>query len=290
MEGVDAVLARRDRLLEAVAAAFASGPAETALARAVDTAAVVLPRGTSHSAVYRSLAHLAGRAPPRTDLRDVCWALAADVPALRVDRPVWPPVLRDGAPALFQVVAARAAPRRPGADLRVRLRLKAVAGTGAPAETEVTWASRFLQYAAQTVFGFCRPPRRPDPNRPAPQGPRYVHYLQVVSCRFRGTPEERDGRREIGALACPPAAVQWNRALGDMRARTTCACPFAYTHPCQECRKGRDECPAACRPLTLVDDPCPGCGRVATLDKAWGGLCRTCEDPRRPAAKPKDTP
>lgn len=228
--------------------------------------------------MYRSLVGFSAKAPDPPTTRDLCWALAADTEALRADRQVWPAAVRaEPATVFLQVLAAKLVPRRRGADQSVRLRFRLLSGPGTPAVFEAVWSLKFCTYAAATVFGFAG---RPRPGRP-PSGHRYRHHRQLVGCRFRARVRQTESRVELEELAGPSACTEWNAALGDMRARTSFTCPFAFDHHCHDCPKGQTSCPAACRPLDLVDAPCPVCRLSATLDPAWGGLCRSCEDPSR---------
>jgi hypothetical protein len=88
-----------------------------------------------------------------------------------------------------------------------------------------------------------------------PGGRPYQHYSTLVGMRFGCglSVDPKTGRHTLSALRCPAGARAHNRALTEMRWRATFSCPFAFAHPCHACPKGQTSCPAACRPLDLVD-------------------------------------
>lgn len=270
MEPVETVLARRDRLATALAAEVAAGGAALtgpACARLAEAALKALPPGARYDAAYRSACALLGTAPTPQVLNEFSWALAGGVALLRAGTPAYPPQLpREPAPAVLRVAACRRLPAFRKDDLsktRVRYRGRVVSGPGTPLVVEWAWTAGFVGYLASRPdgLGFARFGKGGRP---------YQHYSTLVGMRLAAELSAGpDGRPVLGAVWCTPSLQGFNRALTEMRFRSTFTCPFAFTHPCHHCPKGQGSCPAAVRPLDLVERRCPGCGQESQFDPAW---------------------
>jgi len=292
VESVKHVLARRDRLFDSIKSATDRGVVlgGAGVARAAEAAATVLPPGCKYSAVYKSLLACIAEKPDSAAVREVCWALAADPPALRADRVVGPGQLPpDEAEVVVQFLAATRVAGRPGAaaasGFLVRYRAQILVGPGAPHVFEFVWSSRFVSLFAGRTDGLGFRGRM-RANRPA-AGRAYRHYSTLVGMRAVLTVAPGPRGVEVRGAKCPGGLRGHNQSLTEMRYRNGFRCPFDYEHHCQFCPKGQASCPAAVRPRDLVVRACRACGREAEHDPAWDmTVCVGCRaDGRRPSGK-----
>lgn len=275
MEAVKAVLARRDRLFDAVASSAGPGVlGGDGVARAADAAAGELPRSCRYDAVYRTLLPAVSQDAASPVVRDLCWALAANISRLRDGQSVAPGVFDPGESKVVVqfVAAARTFSRRtdgsPGFPVRYRARV--LVGPGAPATLEVTWSSRFVAYFATQPrgLGFAR---RDKPGR------HYLHYSTLVGMRAVSVVAPGARGPRITKSSCPAGLRKFNRAVTEMRYRAGFECPFGYDHHCHVCPKGQSSCPAAVRQLDLVEQVCTVCHSPSAHDVAWSSrVCVNC--------------
>jgi len=240
----------------------------------------VLPKGCRYDAVHRSLATLLGTAVRDDVNRQLAWAVAANYKTLRSGGLVWPPTLPgEKTRVTLTVTAARKLPRRstdkPGPGFRVQYRLRVVEGPYAPRELDVVWSSRLVRYLALKTGGLGFTSAMLDARRPGAK--LYQHWSTLVGMFLHADLSAADGRPKLDDPRCSSRLQEFNRGLTDMRWRVGYVCPFEYAHPCHECEKGQDACPAACRPVTLRTEYCPACRRDVRFDPAWaGGVCTSC--------------
>lgn len=297
------IIGRRDRVLAAVTGANPpptwDGPAISNVAAAV---LGVLPPKVQYSAVYRSFLPLIGTSPDRQLLRRVAHAIAGDVETLRADKPVWPLALPTSPTEVtFQVVAARRLPPPKNvpagvSGFQIRYRVRVVAGPGCPLEADTVWSSKYVRYVACHPDGLGFQARA----RPGVQakGRPYQHYATLVGMIARADLSRPEAAKvKLDNVRCSDSLRDYNRALTEMRWRSTFACPGSFTHPCHDCDRGQDACPAACHPQTLTHlTACPACGRSALTDPYWAsGVCTRCDAdgkrPRRESPQPtKEVP
>lgn len=275
---------RRDRVLQVLGREFISTADAEAIRRAVEGILPVLPKSCRYDAIYRSLLPLLGARPDFSLLRRVAGAMAGDLASLRRGRPVWPPHIDPEAHTVtVQVLAARrVAEFRPGRSLGfpVLYRLRIVKGVGVGAEVDIRLSSRFIQYLAirPNGLGFARPPRGDK----LPKYRAYQHFETMVGMLVRLELSMEEGKPKVDNLRCTGALLAYNRALTEMRWRSTFPCPFRYDHACHQCPKGQESCPAATHPVDYQNRMCPSCLETEEFDPFWGdGICRRC------AQKPK---
>jgi len=278
MQTVNLVVKRRNRLIDILKSSagcdFLSGDSINAAAEAAIT---VLPKGCKYDAVYRSLLPLLAKHAD-DDVRKVCWSLAADVESLRAGLPVAPGRLpNEPTELVVQVVANRRMPskRASNGNFPVLFRVQSMVGFGAPHRFDFVCSSKFLSYLATQPngIGYAGRPKFGH----APQGRPYKSFRTYVGMRFAATVLAQDKRASVTKFRCSGAMREFNRKVMEMRWRQGFTCPFGFTHHCHDCPKGQNSCPAAVRPLDLVDQLCPACTAMAPHDPFWNqNVCVTC--------------
>lgn len=292
MSAISDVTDRRERILAAVFQCTDRGEKVdgAAVGRMADATTKLLPDGCEYDAVYRSFTPLLGSEPTRDTLKNVAWALAANIDLLKNGTPPFPAKIPSvPTRATIQVLAARrlpqrkSGPKKPGFPVSYRGRV--IAGPGCPLVIEWTWSSSYVAFISSRPspfgLGFSRQKYgKPQTGRP------YQHFTTLVGMRFSPLVSVADGRVKLDEVKCGSGLRDHNRALTEMRFRSTFACPFEFTHPCHHCPKGQSSCSAACHPIDYVTKVCAACNREADHDEFWKlGVCTRCAgDGRRALA------
>jgi len=203
----------------------------------------------------------------------------ANLPALKEGVLPYPPrVTGDPHRVTIQVLACRRLPDRKGPArdaFTILYRGRIVQGFGCPLEIDWHWSSKYVAFRASRPdgFGFKRPKfNKPQTGRP------YQQYSTLVGMRFAADLSvTADGKKVLDDVRCGQSLQEYNRALTEMRYRSTFDCPMEYTHPCHHCHKGQESCPAACHPQDYVTKVCSACGQESEHDEYWGfGVCTRC--------------
>jgi len=271
---------RRDKILAALRP-FGRIPLDgLSVGRAVEDLLKVLPKGVPYSAVFRSINSLIGSVADPQVLKDVAWSMAVNVKQLKKNEVVWPPAIPTHPTTVsLQVLAAKRLPMRvkaQGQGFPIKYRMKIVSGPGSPLTVDTRFSSRFVSYLAcrPQGFGFSRPPRG---NRPATGRP-YQHYSTLVGMLLKADISvDSEGKTKIENFRCTPSFIEYNRALIEMRWRSTFDCPFGFAHPCHQCSKGQESCKVATHPKDHKIKMCPQCMENEEFDAYWvEPVCMKC--------------
>ena len=240
-----------------------------------------LPKGCHYSAIHKSLLPLVGKLPDHKELRDKCWSIAANIPALKSGQSVSTAIPVSKTPVVIQFLAAsRIGQRRVGKGFPVRYRARVIIGPSAPTVLEFVWSSAYVQYLATRPdgFGFAG---RVTLNKPT-KGRAYQHHTLLVGMRTVVVISIQDFKLKVDGFKCTSSLRKYNESLTEMRWRNGFTCPYNYTHPCQQCHHGQTDCPAAVRPLTLIRKVCDVCGKDENHDPVWSTKnCMNCTQNRR---------
>jgi hypothetical protein len=292
---VGRVLALRDRLWDALADVVGL-TVDGEACRFVAGRLAPLAAGTAgpsallESALADSVRALLGQELLAQPAWDLCWRLAGNVAALRRGLPAAPwtrPLAAEWVPLEFLHGRSYARPSK-GRDRPGWLYQGVVlAGTPAGVPFAGFWSRELVGFWSGR-FGFSAPWGK----RPRKDG------LELVGLRVWGLtgPDAKPGLRGPGFTKYEVTSgfAAYNKAVMDRRHRRGFACPFGYRHDCCRCPKGRDACPAACRPLSLVAlDRCARCGQAPCWQDPWLGPepeCLRCRGRPRPPAAPPPTP
>jgi hypothetical protein len=268
---VEAAIKRRDRLLAAVAPVYEPGTVVDGfvVSRLTEKLASVLSADVSHSALYRTVLSLLNTTPTRDKIKNLCWAVAADLGSLKEDRPTFPASFDETRPVTVQVWATRYIKFR--SEGSVGLKGRVVLGPGTPADLTWSWPARFVSFlATRPVDGLGMDRKPAEGSRP------YLNYATLYGMRLSARVTFEDGRVSLKDVRSTGSQRDRNTSLIDMRLRRTMPCPFSYEHHCHLCPKNATECPAACRKETPTERPCLRCGTTFMSDPSWESVCSAC--------------
>jgi hypothetical protein len=262
---VEAVLRLRDKLTASLLDRVGNSQelSGASLEEAVSCLLDNLPTSVHPVAVRESIVDLYGRRPDRKLIRMACWRLAGNLHLLRQGLSAIPWIRQsvdEWVPAQIAHVE-RGLRRFKNQDTAgVWLTYVFLAGGAAGMElrkfVNISFASNL-----RTRIGFDKQRIRPErwpANKPfCPyldplqlQGLRLALFLTTKSCQ---------GSPDYAKVSVTGTQKEHNRALILKRYRYEFPCPVDYTHPCHRCPNGRDRCPVACRPKTLVQGSCARC-------------------------------
>lgn len=110
--------------------------------------------------------------------------------------------------------------------------------------------------------------------------PRYKEFGDLIGCRMLGLFDAEHSVNGPGFwhMSCTGGMKTYNRNLLKDRSRKfDFKCPMDYTHPCNKCPIGYDECPVATHPRTYELQHCSECGEENWFDtKLSGDMCVSC--------------
>lgn len=281
MSAISDITSRRDKLLAAAVSCIdaqevVDGPA---LGRMTDAVVKLLPPECTYDTVFKSLSPFMGSKPDLSALKRAAWAIAANLPLIKSGVAPYPPrITSDPHKVTIQVLACRRLPDKKGQHqdaFTILYRGRIISGFGCPLEIEWHWSSKFVAFRASHPGGFGF--KKPKYNKPQIGRP-YQQYSTLVGMRFTtDLSVTNDGKKILDDVRCGQSLQEYNRALTEMRHRTTFDCPMAYTHPCHHCHKGQESCSAACHPKDYETKICAVCGQEEEHDAFWGlGVCNRC--------------
>jgi hypothetical protein len=198
--------------------------------------------GAIRSAVYDSLALLAGKHLTDDVIREICWRLAANTGKLRAGIAVKPWDGQSPSGWCAAEIASYTATEKRYGRAGGQVAFQILAGLLAPRQMSLWWSRAFCSMLARRI-GFSRPwgdyPYR-DPHQLV-----RMRLLIVLDCakRFGG----------VEQVACSSAAVKWNRSIMRLRLGRRpdggiFECPHGITVGCLACNMGVEDCPLAVLP------------------------------------------
>ena len=199
-----------------------------------------IPRAV-RTAVYDSLAHLAGTQMTLTILRETAWRLAANVASLQQGIAVRPWDGRTNCGWLpVEVQQFMPTERRFGKQGGM-IRMQVLAGPPAALCLNFWWSKGFMAMLARRI-GFSAPWRKFP----------YSDPLQLVRLRFWVLLHATMGRG-VDQIAISPSMTKWNRNLMRLRSHESTEteawnCPRGHTEVCWRCLVGQANCPLAVWP------------------------------------------
>lgn len=205
----------------------------------------------AYDPVFESVRYLAGRLLTDSEIEQLAWLLAGNLPSLKAGNPVhawtcqtaeeWVPL------QVLRVLDTRDQYQRYCHEVRLRV----LAGTPAGRSVTVRWSTRNVQYVAGQI-GFSAPFREYP----------YSTAAEIVGLRLYGKLEPARSKTDPGfhEIRCPASMQKRNRdAVLKLRMRIDCNCPQNFTFPCHTCPFGSDRCPAGTHPVTYQVGTCPVC-------------------------------
>jgi hypothetical protein len=211
-----------------------------------------LPDNVSHDAVFESTRCLAGVELTRKIAAEFAWRISGNIDLLTHGRPVipWTMQIRDEWVPV-QIIRVEQAHRhyRPGYLFHCR----ALAGSPCPLVFEQFLSRGSCAGIARTV-GF---------NSVTP----YTNGLHFTNLRmWVGVEAARSAEApQFQQVDCSAAMKAHNKKLIAIRTRAQ-PCPRNFSHLCEHCEIGYDECPAAIFPKRLEKKLCENCNEVRYFD------------------------
>lgn len=211
-----------------------------------------LPDNVSHDAVFETSRSLAGAELAKKTAAEFAWRLAGNIPLLLRGKPVvrwtvqvsdeWVPV---------QVIRVEVAHKhyRSGYVFQCR----ALAGTPCPLVFEQFLSRGSCAGIARTV-GF-------NSTMPYTNGLHFTNlrmWVGVEAARSADMPQFQQ-------VDCSPAMREYNKKILAIRTRAQ-PCPRNFSHLCEQCELGYNECVAAIFPKRLEKRLCENCGETGYFD------------------------
>lgn len=222
-----------------------------------------LPDTVSHDALFESARVLAGDPLSRKTAAEFAWRLAGNVHLLNASSPVLPWTIQvkdEWVPVQVLRVEAAVKNYRAGYVFSCR----ALAGSPCPMVFE-QFLSRASCAAISRTVGF---------NNTMP----YTNGLYFTNLRmWVGVEAARSNEApQFQQVDCSSAMQQYNKKLLAIRTRAQ-PCPNNFSHLCEHCEVGYDECVAAIFPKRLEKKLCEICQEIRYFDVSRGdGLCLAC--------------
>lgn len=266
----------------ALAAEFQCLAHQEAAADVLATTAAVIVRVLGKSvpdsvALETARAHLSGRTPDESSLRELAWRLAGNAEVLRSGTPLYP-FRGFSAPTWVpcQIASAWKDVNRAG-EPTANYEMIALAGAYCPGAIKKRFSMRAAALVGRKHLGFSRT----RGSRP------FRDYRQLVGLRcwvLVDRKNRRDGRPDFKLLQASSAMTQHNREVLKLRLRDGMKCPRGFLHPCHACPvgyRGEDRCPAATHPVAWVVAACPVCDETTWCDPTRPGPCVRCREDTR---------
>jgi len=252
-------VAKRRKKLEAAVAV--SGRSDLNARVLADAIVQVMPK-VSYRALLQSCSWVTS-VRDKSSVETFCASLAGNYRALcdgKVVVPgVWP---REPETVLVKVRSVTAVHKTTN---KFKILLRVLSGSPAPASVAMVASTGFCQRLAcdkKSGLGLY-----------ADRGSTYSHPAELVGC-YASAAVCADGvSGKVSLLWASKSQADRNRKLFFMRLRKGFTCPHSYQHACYVCPKGTDQCPAACRPTTLVSGICKFCDQVGWVGD---GPCLKC--------------
>jgi hypothetical protein len=263
------VISRRDQIFtHALQPHIGSQIVANAIQDVADAVMHYLPATASRDALFESIRLIAGTPLTRTLAKELAWRLAGNVDLLIEGQPVrpWVRQLKDEAVPV-RVERMRLAHKRDKQGWTLFCR--ALAGTPCPTMFPQFFSKRSC-YVISRAIGFTGNYVFSTP----------LHFVGLVFVanieaeKSHETPYFQTISNTSGLLA-------QNRSKIEVRCRVK-PCPRGFTHACDKCWLGYNECPAAVHPQTLVQRDCTGCESAAFFEPDdVGPLCINCRYAQR---------
>lgn len=215
-----------------------------------------LPRGIQRTALFETVRPLVGVELTPAICEQTAWQIAGNISQLREGHAVGP-WLGQAQDEWVPLQVLRVSPlrdrfQRIGSSIEFRV----LAGSSCPARILRFWKTEMCGPLARR-FGFT-PPWGQFP---------YSEAAQFVGLRFLGKIEVAQSREQpvFQEVVCPGPYLKYNRELLKLRFHKI-PCPNGWTHPCQQCAVGYEECNAATHLRTYIEGFCPYCELAAPFD------------------------
>lgn len=223
----------------------------------------VLPDSISHDALFESTRCLVGGNLTRKVAAEFAWRLAGNIALLNDGQPVipWTVQVRDEWLPI-QIIRVSPAHRnyRPGYTFQCR----AMAGSSCPMIFDQFLSRASCAGIAHTV-GFNR-------SMPYTNGLHFTNlrmWVWVEAARSTDMPQFQQ-------VDCSSAMLAHNRKLIAIRTRAQ-LCPRNFSHLCEHCEIGYDECSAAIFPKHLEKKLCENCNEIRHFDPSrQDKFCMAC--------------
>ena len=282
MDRVANVTTRRNRMVTAGGVILKRNNYKVEAVTALELTDIViklLPKGCKYDVIYKSIISFVGHNMTIDQLKQWCWTLAGNVKLLRQGKSPYPAKIpSDPVSVVIQFTASKKLTSQTG-EVGVKYRAKILVGPGCSTDIEFKWSERLVRYFASHPKGLGFSP-------PSKKGRVYQHSSTLVGMRcvvdlFNGS----DGKLHVTKPRCTGSLRKYNQNLTEMRWRSNFNCPFNYSHPCHNCYRGQESCPASCKPKDLESKYCYLCKQNSMFDPAWLTLvCMKC------SSKPKHKP
>ena len=211
----------------------------------------------------------------KDDIKLFAWRMAANVETLSCKTPVIPWVLQKYPEWMaLQVVDYKLVRNAKGLTVS-EYTFRVLSGTAAGMLVKKRLTRKACRMLARQI-GF--PSRRKQ--RSKKSVPRYKEFGDLVGCRLLGLFDAEHSVNTPGFwhMSCTGGMKTYNRKLLKDRTRKFAfKCPMDYTHPCNKCPIGYDQCPVATHPRTYELQHCDECGEENWFDtKLSGDMCVSC--------------
>jgi len=226
----------------------------------------VLPASVSEGAVFESVRVLAGKRLSRKDAAELAWRLAGNVDKLQAGTPVlpWTRQIEDElVPVCLEEMRPAKKKNIPGYLFHCR----ALAGTPCPMLFTQFISANSCRGISGTL-GFSKP-WGPYPCRTPMHFVNLLFYAHIEAERSKTQPS-------FIKVSTSSSMLRENREKIEIRCRTK-PCPQQFTHACDFCWVGYDNCEAAVHPLTYVARDCPTCNATGWFNPGEASLmCQQC--------------
>lgn len=241
----------------------------------VDDIYQALPDSVSHDAVFESTRGLAGVELSKKAAAEFAWRLAGNLSLLNNGHPVvrWTKQIRDEWVPV-QIIRVDHAQRHNRAGYLFHCR--ALAGSPCPMVFEQFLSRGSCAGIARTV-GF---------NKTMP----YTSGLHFTNLRmWVGVEANRSSDvPQFQQVDCSTAMQAYNKKLIAVRTRVR-PCPRNFSHLCEHCEIGYDECPAAIFPKRLEKKLCENCNEIRYFDPSRDTkYCMACVNAGSNTNKPAE--
>lgn len=226
----------------------------------------VLPASVSEGAVFESVRVLAGTTLTQKAAAELAWRLAGNVNKLQEGVPVFPWVRQiENERVPIRVEDMRPVKKRNTSGYLLQCR--AVGGSPCPMVFPQFISANGCRAISETL-GFSKP-WGPYPLRTPMYFVNLLFYAHVEVERSKAYP----GFLQISVSS---SMLRENREKIEIRCRTK-PCPQQFSHSCDFCWVGYDNCIAAVHPMTYVARDCPTCNTDGWFNPGESSIsCQQC--------------
>jgi hypothetical protein len=209
----------------------------------------------------------------KDDIKMLAWRLAANRDQLSAGTPVIPWLTQKHSEWMAMQVVDYKLVRNARGLMVSEYTFRVLTGTAAGALVKKRLTRKAARMLARQI-GF------PGRRRRKKSVPRYKEFGDLVGCRLLGLFDAEHSINGPGFwhMSCTGGMKTYNRKLLKNRTRKYgFECPYDYTHPCNKCPIGYDNCEAATHPRTYVLQQCDACQEENWFDlKLSGEMCVSC--------------